>query len=98
MPQEFKKYKNKQLDGRFKITPDKYTEVIALYKELKSSRKVAKIYNVDKKIILFIVNTNYKEQDRQRRINAKVWLKYYDKDKHSKAMQKYRTKKKKNRH
>lgn len=95
MPQKFKKYegKNKILDGRVKITPDKYPEIRELYKQTKSSPKIAKIYGVTKKIILFIVNPEYKERDRQRRIDGKVWLRYYNTKYNTMAKQKFRNKK-----
>lgn len=91
--QEFKTYKNKKLDGRFKITPDQYPEVIALHKELKSSRKVAEIFGVDKKIILYIINPEYKKRDALRQKNQQHWKIYYDREYHTKAIRKYRAKK-----
>ena len=94
MPQEFKKYEDKSLDGRFKILPHQYPEVRAKYAELKSSRKVAEIYGVTKNIILFIVNPDYKAKDRQHKIDNKVWLRYYDRIEHNEAIAKYREKKK----
>jgi len=65
----FQSYKDKRLDGRFKILPKQYPEVRAKYKALKSSRKVAKlyVYGVDKKIILFIVDNGFKKRDKKRR-------------------------------
>ena len=86
MPQAFKKYKNKKNDGRYKILPEQYPEVIALYKSLKSSRKVAKLFGVTKSIILFIVNPEQKERDRQRKIRDKDWLYHYNKDYHTKDL------------
>lgn len=94
MPQEIKKYEDKSLDGRYKILPKQYPEVRAKYQELKSSRKVAEIYGVTKKIILFIVKPEIKARDRQRRIRDKVWLQNYDRIEHTKAIAKYRDKKK----
>jgi len=91
--QEFKPYKNKKLDGRFKIMPEQYPEVIALHKELKSSRNVPKIFGVNKKIILFIVNHEYKKRDQLRQKNQQHWKMYYDRESHTKAIRKYRAKK-----
>ncbi|MCK4686582.1 MAG: hypothetical protein KAT66_00470 [Candidatus Lokiarchaeota archaeon] len=93
--QEFKPYKNKKMDGRFKIIPEQYPEVIALHKKLKSSRKVAKIFRVDKKIILFIINPEYKKRDALRQKNQQHWKMYYNKEYHTKAIRKYRAKKRK---
>lgn len=94
MPQNFKKYIDKTLDARIKIQKSEYSTIISLYKELKSSRKIAKIYGVDKKIILFIVNPASKKKDEERRIRNKVWLRYYNKEKWRKAQRRFRQKKK----
>ncbi len=93
MPQEFEKYIDKRMDGRIKILPEQYPEVIALYKDLKSSRKVAKIFGVDKKIILFIINPEAKKRDALRQKNQQHWKIYYDKEYNTKAQAKYRAKK-----
>ena len=63
------------------------------YKRIKSSRAVAKIYGVDKKIILFIVDPEYKKRDAKRQQEQEHWKIYYNKDKHTKDMRKYRAKK-----
>ncbi len=91
----FKAYNNKKLDARFKITPNKYSEIKAKYKALKSSRKVAKIYGVSHKIILYIVNPAYKKKDTDRIKKRKPWLKYYNRESHTIAIRKYRAKKRK---
>lgn len=95
MPLDYKPYINKKLDGRIKITSDQYNEVKADYKRLKSYRKTAKLYGVSKKIIQFIIKPETKKRDEARRKRGKVWLKYYDKDKHTLAIRKYRAKKRK---
>ena len=92
---QYEKYKDQEFDGRVKILKKQYPEVIALYKELKSSRKVAKIFGVDKKIILFIINPEYKKRDESRQKNQKHWAISYSKDKRREAMRKYRKKKRK---
>ena len=90
---QYEKYNDEKLDGRVKILKEQYPEVIAMYEDLKSSRKVAKAFGVDKKIILFIVNPEYKKKDALRQKNEHHWKKYYDKDYHKMAMRKYRKKK-----
>ncbi len=95
MYQGFKKYTDKKMDGRVKVLPEQYPEVIALYRDLKSLRKVAKIFGVDKKIISFIVNPELKERDALRQKNQQHWKIYYDRDKHTVAIRKYRAKKRK---
>jgi hypothetical protein len=93
MPQNFRKYSEPELDGRFKIVPSQYPRVRMLYKKIGSSRKVAALFGVTKNIILFIVNPDYKERDRKRKIEEKVWLKYYNRQEHTAAIQQYRAKK-----
>jgi hypothetical protein len=95
MPQKFKKYNDPKLDGRYKITPDQYPRVRFLYGQLGSTRKVGAMFGVSKNIIAFIVNPERKENDRQRKIENKVWLRYYDRQEHNAAIQQYREKKKK---
>lgn len=94
MPQKFKKYTDPALDGRYKITPDQYPRVRSLYSELGSTRKVAAIFGVSKNIIAFIINPELKERDRKRKIENKVWLRYYDRQEHNAAIEQYRKKKK----
>lgn len=93
MSHEYKPYKNKAQDARYKIIPKKYPKVRALYGKIKSARKVAKIFGVDKKIILFIVNPEYKRRCEKKITENKKWLQYYNKDKHTLAVRKYRLKK-----
>jgi len=93
MPQDFIKYTDKKLDGRFKILPEEYPIIKAKYRELRSSRKLAKEYGVDKGTILKIVNPAFLE--RQEKYNKGRWLIYYDKDYHTKAIKKFRDKKRK---
>ena len=93
MPQDYIKYKNKKLDGRFKILPDQYPEIIAKYKIIKSIRKLAKEYEVDKGTILMIVNPQYKKRHQQYQQGR--WKFYYDRKKHANYIKKYRDKKRK---
>ena len=91
MAQDYKSYNKTELDGRIKILPEQYNEVKARYKQLKSSRKLAKEYGVDKGTILNIVSERCKE--RLKRYNKGRWKIYYDKEKRKKDMKKYRDKK-----
>ena len=92
--QQFRKYRNKKLDGRYKIFPHQYPRVRFLYKKIGSSRKVATIFGVTKNIILLICNPDYKKRDRQRKIKNKAWLRYYNRKEHTRAIARYRSKKK----
>jgi len=94
MPQKYLPYNKSNLDGRIKILPSEYKKVKTLYRELKSLRAVGKIYKVDKKTISLIVNPKVKEK--QKEYNKGRWAIYYDSEKHSRAIKKYRTKKRKN--
>jgi len=93
MPQKYEKYIDPKLDGRYKITPDRYPEVRKLYKEMASSRKVALVFGVTKNIITFIINPDIKEKAKQRVIENKLWKKYYNKKNHTIAIRKFREKK-----
>jgi hypothetical protein len=93
MSQEFRRYEHPRLDGRVKLLPSQYPRVRVLYKKIGSLSKVAALFGVTKNTILFIVNPEYKERDRLRKIEDKVWLKYYNRQKHTKAIHKYRDKK-----
>jgi len=93
MPQEFKKYEDPKLDGRVRLLPSQYPAVRAMYKKLGSLRKVALEFGVTKNIILFVINPDYKELDRKRKIENKVWNRYYDRIEHRQAMRDFRAKK-----
>ncbi len=93
MPQGYIKYTNKKQDGRLKILPEEYPIIQAKYRELKSSRKLAKEYGVDKGTILKIVNPAVAK--RIIKYQKGRWIFYYDKSEHTKAMKKYRDKKRK---
>lgn len=93
MSGQFPKYKDWREDGRVKLPKSLYPAVIADYARLKSSRAVGKIYGVNKKIILFIVNPELKARDSQRQKEQQHWKIYYKKEYHTRAIRKYRAKK-----
>ncbi len=93
MPQDYKKYERKEQDNRYKILPSERPEVIALYNEMKSLRKVAKELGVNKTTIQIIVNPA--TQERMKKYSKNRWRIYYDKAKHKNYMKKYRKKKRK---
>ena len=64
------------------------------YKRIKSSRAVAKLYGIDKKIILFIVNPEYKKRDAERQQKQQHWKLYLaSKEERKLTMRKHRAKK-----
>ena len=93
MPQDFKKYEREELDGRVKIPKNKHELVRSVYKELKSQRKTAIYFNVSRRLIMFILYPERYEAFKSQRKEKKVWLDYYDREKYTKAIQKYRNKK-----
>jgi hypothetical protein len=95
MPQDFKKYENPKNDGRRKIMPEQYEEVIRTYRKLSSYQKTADVYRVSKRLIIFIVNPEKYEEFLRKRYDKKVWFEYYDREAHTKAQKKFRKKKRK---
>lgn len=91
MPQDYKPYKNKRLDGRFKIMPKDRPKVIAKYKELKSLKKTGEYFGISKSLVGIITNPIRAKQVKDR---IKLhWQDYYDTDYHTKAIKKFRDKK-----
>ncbi len=93
MPQEFKPYINEMDDRRRKIPTSEYETIRAKYKALKSMRAVARLYNVDKRLIQFIVYPERKEAYQKMRYKQKIWLKYYDRESHTISIRKHRKRK-----
>jgi hypothetical protein len=95
------KYKDKlktkyteQQDGRRKILTSQYQEVWDKYAFLKSMRKVAAIYGVDKRLIQFIVYPERLARLKAHNIKIKHHLKYYKGGKEwAEAMRKHRQRK-----
>lgn len=93
MPQGFRKYTDARLDGRVKILPSQHREVVRTYKALKSYNATARFYGVSKRLIIFIVNPEKLKQFQADRRTKKVHLEYYDRETHTEAIKKYRSKK-----
>lgn len=94
MPQDFKKYVDPSQDGRRKLLPEQYEEVKEHYKISQSQRKTAKHFGVSRRLVQFITCPEKLKalQDRQR--EQEHWKAYYNKEEHTKAIKKYRDKKK----
>ena len=82
-------------DGRRKIDPKDYEEVRLDYAELKSQRKTAEKWNVDKRTIQFILSPERYAEFKRKRYLLAPWREYYSKDKWKEDMRKYRAKKRK---
>jgi len=95
MPQAFHAYTKPMQDGRRKIPPSLHSQIRQDYADLKSQRAVAKKYNVSRRLIVFILYPERYKEFQGQRYSLKVWLKYYDKKAHGKAIQLYRAKKRK---
>lgn len=82
-------YKSEQIiidhtehDKRIKLTNEQRKEIIEKYYEGMPKRRLAKIYNVDKRLISFIVNPGAYEENLKRREERGGSMIYYDKEKH----------------
>jgi hypothetical protein len=93
MPDGQLPYKDKMLDGRVKLTDEQRKQIPKDYQQYKSIRYVASLYGVNKRLIQFILYPERYAQFQKDRYKKKVWLKYYDKEKHTLAIRKYRAKK-----
>jgi len=94
MPQKEKAYpKDSMQDARRKIPRAQYAEVVATYRELKSYNKTAKFYGVSKRTIIFIVRPETLKAVKEHQKRVQAWHMYYDRQKHTLAIQKYRARK-----
>ena len=91
MPQKhFKKYDNPEFDGRIKIQKSEHAKIKRFYQSREYSiRGLGRLYNVNKRIIQFII---YPERLKTSNFPGH-WAKYYNKEKHKLTMRKYRAKK-----
>lgn len=93
MPQKTIKYPNVSLDGRVKITKEEYPHIKQAYSELQSTRKVAALFNISRRLVQFIVYPErYEKMKHEQRINQTT-KKYYTTEKRREEMRKYRAKK-----
>lgn len=94
MPQTGQAYPKDSLqDARRKILKAQYPQVLADYKELKSLQKTADLWGVSKQTILHIVNPNSLKAHKEYIKQVKAWQHYYNKEKHTLAVAKYRARK-----
>jgi len=98
MPDGQLPYKNRENDGRCKLSEEDRKEIPIIYQQEKSLRRVAEIYGVDKRAIQFIIYPERYQQRLKERRENKVHLKYYASrgtEKRREDMAKYRAKKRK---
>lgn len=93
MSSHHESYKNKSLDGRVKILPSQYPDVIAYYESVKSLRKTAFHFKVSHRLIFWIVHPEKLKEFQERNRANQHWLKYYSKEGHKQAIRQYRKKK-----
>lgn len=86
-------YTSETQDGRRKITTDQHDEVRAFYKWCKSQRKTAEHFGISRRLVVFILYPDRLKEIQRQRIEDKVHLKYYDKEKRRNYMRKWRLRK-----
>ena len=80
-------------DGRCKILSSQYEEIRAKYAAIKSMRKVAAIYGVNRRLIQFIVYPERLKHLQAHNIAIKHHLKYYNTVANTESMRKHRQRK-----
>jgi hypothetical protein len=83
-----------QQDGRRKILSSQHEDIRAKYKAMKSMRKVASLYGVDKRLIQFIVYPERLKKLQEWNKEIKHHKKHYNTEKRKFYMRKYRARKK----
>ena len=87
--------KNKSLDRRVKLTDEERIEIADTYKSGGTSyNKLAVEYGVSKRLIMFIVNPDKYEVAKNQFSERQKDGRYYDREKHNKAVKKHRDYKK----
>lgn len=83
--------KDKKDDKRCKLSSEQKKEIVELYLTGEfSQRDLAKRYSVSRRTIQFTLDPNKRESNYQRRVENGGSKQYYNKDEHTKAMQKHR--------
>ena len=96
MPYKFETDKMKipkEYDRRRKLSEEDKEEIRKQYRVVKSQRKLAKAWNVSRRLITFILDPEKERQNKHRykeRGGSKV---YYDRERHTKAMKIHRKRK-----
>ncbi len=81
-------------DGRRKIPKKEHEKIRGEYATgTTSQRKLARKYNVSRKLIQYILNPEMQARDKERFKERQADGRYYDTDKHRAGMRKYRQKK-----
>lgn len=76
-------------DKRIKLTDDERADIRRRYADGESKHALARIYHVDRRLIIFIVNPDKYEATLRRRSDEKAHIKYYDPDRFKKYRQKH---------
>lgn len=79
-------------DGRRRILPCLYPEVIKQYNDLKSFRAVSRLFNVNKGTIKAIIDPQWYEAKKRKRYEKKAWLVYHNTTKRRICQAKHRAK------
>lgn len=77
-------------DRRRIVTEEMAEEMLAMYRDGASLHSIAREFSVDRKTVKRYVIPGYKNTEYEKRNNAKVWLEYYDRDKHREYMRSHR--------
>ena len=93
MPQDFKKYASPSQDGRRKLLRSQHADVRAHYVLSQSQRKTAKHFEVSRRLIVFILHPERLQAMQDKHREEEHWKTFYDKEEHTKAIKKYRDKK-----
>jgi hypothetical protein len=88
-------YTEPMQDGRRKIHPSQHATIRKLHRQGVSQRSLARQFKVSRRLIVFILHPERYKERLTARIAQKVHLQYYNKDKHTAAIKKYRNKKRK---
>lgn len=82
---------NEKLDRRTKLTKEDKLRIKELYETGNfSQRKLASMYNVSRRSIVFAIYPEKREENIQRRKERGGSKQYYDKEKHNEAMRDHR--------
>lgn len=92
MPYKTEKLKidNPFFDSRTKLLPCQKEMVLFYADKGLSQRKIAKLFNVSRRLIIFIIYPERKEKNYQNRLDRGGSTIYYDREKHNIYMSKHR--------
>ena len=82
---------NEELDRRVKLTSSDKIQIKQLYESGEySQRGLARMFSVSRRSIQFIIDPDKLEANKQRRAELGGSKRYYDKEKHTKAIREHR--------